>query len=74
MANITSNPNNFMFLMIFGALGIVGVVGIVMATIMKVSSTKERELSRRQIASHIAEGSLSPEDGQRLLETKLTEG
>lgn len=65
---LTANPDSFMFLMIFGALGTVGLAAVVMATVAKVSSTRQREESRRQIAAYIADGSMAPEDGRRLLE------
>lgn len=47
------------------ALGIVAVVGIktIGATIRSVS----RERTRREIAAYIAEGSMSPEQGERLM-------
>lgn len=67
LGDITANPTSFMFLMIFGVLGVVGIVGLVMATIAGVSSTRERERSRRAVAGHVANGSLSAEDGARLL-------
>jgi hypothetical protein len=65
--NITANTDSFMFPMIFGVLGFVGLVAIVMATIWKISSTRQFEQSRREIAAHIAAGSMSPDDGARLL-------
>lgn len=66
--NITANPDSFMFLMIFGVLGAVAFTLVVMSTISSITSTRERERTRREIAAHIASGSLSPQDGERLLE------
>lgn len=48
-------------------MGIVGVVAIVFGTISSVVTSKEQERTRREIAAYIAEGSMTPEDGERLL-------
>lgn len=47
------------------AVSIVSVVTI--KTIAGVFRTRERERSRREIAAFIAEGSMTPEQGERLL-------
>ncbi len=44
--------------------------GMVTCTIQKVSKTKQKEQSRREIAAYIAEGSMSPDEGERLLTAK----
>lgn len=54
---------------------IVAIVGGVLASIVTVISkssqataeTKEREATKREIAAYVAEGSMSPEEGERLL-------
>lgn len=54
---------------------IVAIVGGVLASIVSVISksargaceTKEREATRREIAAYVAEGSMTPEEGERLL-------
>ena len=58
--------------MMIGAVAVVGtmlvlVVGIVATTIRKVSQTKAREESRREIAAYVAEGTISPDDAAKLL-------
>ncbi len=45
----------------------IAIVAIVMGTIKKIELTKAREQSRREIAAYIAEGSMTPEDGRRLM-------
>jgi hypothetical protein len=49
------------------ALGGVGVIWIIAATIQSILSTSMKERSRREIAAYIAEGSMSPEQGERLM-------
>jgi hypothetical protein len=49
----------------------VGVVGIVAGTISAVSSRKQREESRREIAAYVAEGSMSPDDAATLLSADM---
>jgi len=54
---------------------IVAIVGGVLASIVSVisksargaSETKQREATRREIAAYVAEGSMTPEEGERLL-------
>ena len=48
-------------------LCMVGMVGIVAGTIRSAYCTRCREQSRREIAAYIAEGSMSPEQGERLM-------
>lgn len=48
-------------------LGLVAVIWIIAATIQNMVGTNARERSRREIAAYIAEGSMSPEQGERLM-------
>ncbi|MBX3379423.1 MAG: hypothetical protein KF805_04960 [Phycisphaeraceae bacterium] len=58
------------------AIPIVGIVfgcfvwvsSIVVSGIKEAKATKQREESRREIAAYIAEGSMSPEQGERLMQ------
>ncbi|MCA9276284.1 MAG: hypothetical protein KDA29_09680 [Phycisphaerales bacterium] len=69
--NITSNSDSFIMFLIFvvggGVGGIVALTAIVLGTRQNVRIAHEQEMSRREIAAYIAEGSMSPEDGERLL-------
>ena len=47
--------------------GGVAVIWIIAATIQSIIATGARERSRREIAAYIAEGSMSPEQGERLM-------
>ncbi|MFG0257133.1 MAG: hypothetical protein ACF8GE_04445 [Phycisphaerales bacterium JB043] len=42
-------------------------VSIIMCTIKGICTTNQVERSRREIAAYIAEGSISPEEGERLM-------
>lgn len=45
----------------------VGAIWIVAATIQSILATRARERSRREIAAYIAEGSMTPEQGEKLM-------
>jgi hypothetical protein len=47
--------------------GGVAVVAIVCGAVTSMVSTRARERSRREIAAYIAEGSMTPEQGERLI-------
>lgn len=49
------------------AVGIVAVVWILMATIHAMAKSRDRERSRREIAAYVAEGSMSADEGERLM-------
>jgi hypothetical protein len=51
-------------LIMVGAVAIVAIVG---AYITRMVTTYSRERSRREIAAYIAEGSMTPEQGERLM-------
>ncbi len=47
--------------------GLIAVMAIAFGAIRRVSQTNAREKTRREIAAYIAEGSMTPEEGERLL-------
>jgi hypothetical protein len=51
---------------------LVGLFGVLSWMITTTTDRKEFERSRREIAAFIAEGSISPEQGERLLAQKPT--
>ena len=51
-------------------LGTIGVVWIGCATITSMVKVLSREKTRREIAAYIAEGSLTPEQGERLMKAE----
>lgn len=48
-------------------IGVIVVVWIAFATVESIMKSLSRERSRREIAAYIAEGSMTPEQGERLL-------
>lgn len=48
--------------------GVIAIVAIITSSIEKVKIARAKEESRREIAAYIAEGSIAPEDGRRLME------
>lgn len=61
---------NFMF----AVLGVCFLVGMVLKAITSVLNTASRERSRREIAAYIAEGSITPEQGERLIRADVDRG
>ena len=51
---------------VFGSLG--WVISIIVSGIRDSKATRQREESRREIAAYIAEGSMTPEQGERLMQ------
>ncbi len=49
---------------------VIALVWIVLATISETMKQSNRERSRREIAAYIAEGSMTPDQGERLLKAK----
>ncbi|MCC5824201.1 MAG: hypothetical protein LAT64_12685 [Phycisphaerales bacterium] len=65
---ITLGANNpSALIIIFGVGGGIAVVAIVFGTITKSYRHRQTEKSRREIAAYIAEGSMTPQDGERIL-------
>jgi hypothetical protein len=46
---------------------LVAIVAIIAGSIRRVYQTKEREQSRREVAAYVAEGSMTAEEGERLI-------
>lgn len=55
---------------------LIGVAMVIVITLIKsvvaVSTTASRERSRREIAAYIAEGTMTPEQGERLLKAPVS--
>lgn len=50
---------------------VVAVLWLVLATITKITQTHARERTKREIAAYVAEGSMTPEHGERLLRADM---
>ncbi|MFM9995691.1 MAG: hypothetical protein ACKVU4_07815 [Phycisphaerales bacterium] len=53
--------------LIFLVMGTIGIVAIVFSTVSGMVRSTAREKSRREIAAYIAEGSMTPEQGEKLM-------
>jgi hypothetical protein len=51
---------------IVGGLG-VAALGILVGTIGSVVRTRTREATKREVSAYVAEGSMSPEDAERII-------
>ena len=60
-------------LLIFGGLTVCGALAIIFGSITSVFNRISTERSRREIAAYIAEGSMTPEQGERLMASKPSE-
>lgn len=47
--------------------GIIAIVAIISGSACTIFKTRSKERSRSEIAAYIAEGSMTPEDGERLM-------
>lgn len=63
LTTLAMNEDSIKLIMV-GAVAIVAIVG---AYITRMVTTYSRERSRREIAAYIAEGSMTPEQGERLM-------
>jgi hypothetical protein len=66
LAGIDIDGSVIAMVAIVGGLGI-AVISIISSTIKSTYVGRAREESRREIAAYIAEGSMSPEEGERLM-------
>lgn len=67
LQNITGDQDKFIPLLVFGTGTIIAAIAIVFTAVKKMVISSNMEKSRRDIAAYIAEGSMTPEDGERLL-------
>lgn len=52
---------------VFGSIMVTVVTGMVVNAWRKVSETRQREESRREVAAYVAEGSITPVEAERIL-------
>jgi len=53
--------------------GTIAIIAIVFGTVTSMVKAMARERTRREIAAYIAEGSMTPEQGERILKAKAEE-
>lgn len=52
---------------LFAILGTVGIIGILTGGITGMYKTRQRERTKREIAAYVAEGSITPQDAERII-------
>jgi len=67
LGDLGINSANIIPVIAIGGGLFVGVVGIIASTIGTTHKAKAREETRREMAAYVAEGSISPDDAERLL-------
>ena len=65
--SFAEEPEIFIPFLAIGGGFFVAIIAMITGTIKSIASTEKIERSRREIAAYIAEGSMSPEEGERLL-------
>lgn len=55
-----------------GVGGLIALVAVVFGTVSQVLKVRAVEISRREIAAYVAEGSISADEARRLMETQIT--
>ncbi len=65
--SLAQDPEILIPIIAISGVFIAGIIGIIFGTIMKMTTTQQREQSRREIAAYVAEGSMTPEDAQNLI-------
>jgi len=58
---------------LLGGLALCVITGIVFGTFSKIVTSLARERTRREIAAYIAEGSITADEGERLLRADIGE-
>jgi TRAP-type C4-dicarboxylate transport system permease small subunit len=51
---------------------VVGFTAVFFSAVTNMSKARQRERTRREIAAYVAEGSISPDEGERLMEAGAT--
>ncbi|MGP1308905.1 MAG: hypothetical protein ACTS27_01755 [Phycisphaerales bacterium] len=69
LESIAEQPGLMVGLVAVTGCILVGFPAVVMGIYATISGTKERERSRRELAAYVAEGSMTPDDAERLLST-----
>lgn len=68
--NLTGSEDVLIPFLIFCIGGLIAIFAIIFSTIKKTAVTKQREQTRRELAAYVAEGSMTPDDAERLLKAE----
>ncbi len=64
--------DDHMYVVVVSVIGVVLLLGSLIRAATAVLTTSTREKSRREIAAYIAEGSITPEQGERLIRADVS--
>ena len=57
----------------WSVIGMIALAGIVFSTVKQIIVSSARERTRREIAAYIAEGSMTPDQGERLMRANMND-
>lgn len=64
--------DNHMYVVVVSLVGLVLLASSLIRAVTSIFTTSAREKSRREIAAYIAEGSITPEQGERLIRADVS--
>ena len=67
---LAMNDDDIIKVVLFAIGGGVAMLWILMATVHAITRDRLRERTKREVAAYIAEGTMTPEQGERLLKAK----
>lgn len=67
MLTIASSNDNNVRVVALAVGGGIAIVAIVFGNIRRITVSENREKSRREVAAYVAEGSITPQDAERIL-------
>jgi hypothetical protein len=71
MTQILDLLDDHMYVVVIALISLALLAGSFIRALTAVLTTHARERSRREIAAYIAEGSLTPEQGERLMKAEI---
>ena len=72
MHEILNLLENHMYVVVIAVVSLAVLVNSLIRAVTSIVDTQAKERSRREIAAYIAEGSLSPEQGERLVRADVS--
>lgn len=72
MDQILELLNDHMYVVVVALIGLIILASSLIKAVTSIFTTSAREKSRREIAAYIAEGSITPEQGERLIRADVS--
>ena len=67
LSDLQINSEHVPLVIVFGVGGVLGLMGIVFGTMSSICRERQRQLTKREVAAYLAEGSITPEDAERII-------